>query len=199
MLRKDINFTTFDGQPAQKTVYFNLTKTELVKLMALENGTFIERIQNLNPQEQPQEVMDCFYTILERSYGVRNGDRFMKSPELFKEFEETAAFDAFFMELVTDANAGANFVNGLMPADLINQINSQMPTAAQAPVQQPNTSAFGQAAEPQSTQAPQPFIPQGPSVVESVQPAQVSQPDNIMTRAQFQAQQQAFNQQQNLQ
>jgi hypothetical protein len=52
------------------------------------------------------------------SYGKKSDDgrRFIKSPELSKEFTETEAFSELFMELAGDADAAAAFVNGIVPS-----------------------------------------------------------------------------------
>lgn len=45
----------------------------------------------------------------------------MKSPEISRSFAETEAYSVLFMELATDAKAAAEFVNGLLPADIREQ------------------------------------------------------------------------------
>ena len=45
----------------------------------------------------------------------------MKSPEISRAFAETEAYSVLFMELATDAKAAAEFVNGLLPADIREQ------------------------------------------------------------------------------
>ena len=46
-----------------------------------------------------------------------DGRRFIKSEELSKAFSETEAYSILYMELATDANAAAEFVNGIVPKD----------------------------------------------------------------------------------
>ena len=44
-----------------------------------------------------------------------DGKRFIKSEELSTAFSQTEAYSQLFMELATDADAAAKFVNGIIP------------------------------------------------------------------------------------
>jgi hypothetical protein len=47
-----------------------------------------------------------------------DGKRFIKNDQLREEFTQTAAYDALFMELATDEDAAANFIQGILPKDM---------------------------------------------------------------------------------
>ena len=61
--------------------------------------------------------MEAFTSIIRKAYGVKSpdGKRFIKSDELSDEFMQTEAYSDLFMTLITDAQAAADFVNGVMP------------------------------------------------------------------------------------
>ena len=61
--------------------------------------------------------MEVFKDIVLRSYGQKSpdGKRFIKSVELTESFSQTEAYSNLFMELATDADAAAAFVNGIIP------------------------------------------------------------------------------------
>ena len=52
-----------------------------------------------------------------KAYGQKSDDgrRFIKSKELSDSFAQTEAYSQLFMELATDADAAAKFVNGIVP------------------------------------------------------------------------------------
>ena len=50
-----------------------------------------------------------------------DGRKFMKSAELTEDFVQTEAFSELYMELATNAEAAAAFVNGIVPADMAKQ------------------------------------------------------------------------------
>lgn len=130
MLRKEIVFEDFDGEVQEEVHHFNLSKSDLSRLV-LEEMTFgeneddkpvdglSERIANVIKRRDGKELVRFFEWLIEVSYGVREGNKFIKSPELSQDFKHTAAYDALFMELVTDTDAIVDFVNGIMPKDIV--------------------------------------------------------------------------------
>lgn len=129
MLKKEVVYEDFDGETQTKVLHFNLTKAELSR-MIMDEMTFgeneddepvnglSERINNVIARRSGKELMEMFDWLIEKSYGVREGERFVKSEELFEEFTQTAAYDEFYMELLTDTDAMIEFVNGVMPKDV---------------------------------------------------------------------------------
>lgn len=150
MLKKTITYTDFNGIQQVEDHYFNLSKAEIVKMDLVERvregedsttGGFAERLQKIGRSGTGKEIIETFEEFLEAAYGRKSDDgrRFMKSPELFKEFRETGAYDALFMELMTDPNATAAFVNAVMP-----NMNQDSPNVAQqnsAPAPMPQVPA----------------------------------------------------------
>ena len=55
-----------------------------------------------------------------KAYGEKSADgkRFIKNDDIRDGFAQTEAYSELFMELATDANAAASFVNGIVPKDL---------------------------------------------------------------------------------
>lgn len=138
MLKKTIKYTDFNGAEVTEDFYFNLTKAEVAEMElsstklasdGTTSGGMQELIQEIVSSGSGQRIMDLFKEILGRSYGFKSedGKRFTKSPELFEEFTQTAAYSEFFMELITDADAAANFIKAVMPADLA--VESDKPSA----------------------------------------------------------------------
>ncbi len=67
-----------------------------------------------------KEIMAIFESIILSSYGRRSEDgiRFIKSPEISTEFNQTDAYEELLFELMTNADAGSKFINALIPDDL---------------------------------------------------------------------------------
>ena len=49
---------------------------------------------------------------------ARDGRRFIKSAELSEAFSQTEAYSNLYMELITNADAAAAFINGIVPEDV---------------------------------------------------------------------------------
>ena len=120
MLKKAITYVDFNGVEHTENFYFNLMKAELAEMELSTQGGFAGYLQRIVDSNDGKQIIDTFKEILFKAYGQKSADgrRFVKSEELSKEFEQTEAYSVLFMELVTNAEAGAAFVNGLMPAGL---------------------------------------------------------------------------------
>ena len=120
MLKKTIEFTDYNGVDRKEDHYFNLTKAELMEMELGTSGGFTNMVQQVIDNKDGPTIMRVFKDLILKSYGVKSPDgrRFIKSEEISKEFEQTEAYSNFFMELVTDSEASAAFVKGIIPGDI---------------------------------------------------------------------------------
>jgi hypothetical protein len=116
MLKKVVEFTDFNGEPASETLYFNLTEAEIIRLDANYPGGLKGVTTVLDPQNNPQQVLDLFEDVIRASYGEKSSDgrHFVKDPNAVQNFLHSAAYSALFMELIQDGESAAAFVNGIM-------------------------------------------------------------------------------------
>lgn len=131
MLKKAIKYTNFDGEEVTEEFYFNLTQAEIVELEVDIEGGLDGAIKHIQATQDGKEIIKLFKTILKKAYGKRSPDgrRFIKSPEGFSEFESSEPYSVLFMELVTQADAAANFINGIVPQNLVNENQTQLPVS----------------------------------------------------------------------
>lgn len=120
MLKKEISFVDYDGEKRTETHYFNLEKNELIKLEISSVGGLEESVKRIFQARNGKEIMDIFERIILVSYGEKDldGVHFNKSEEMSNRFKNSKAYDTLFMELVTDDNAAADFINGILPDDM---------------------------------------------------------------------------------
>lgn len=133
MLKKTITYTDFNGVERTEDFNFNLNKTELIALtMELPEGladnivtdgskTELESAALIMKALGSKGVTEFFKMLILKSYGVKSldGKRFEKSEQLSTEFSQTPAFDELYFSIITDADAAAEFVNGLIPESLL--------------------------------------------------------------------------------
>lgn len=121
MLKKTITFTDYNGTERTEDFYFNLKKSELMELQLGIDGGMTQYIQKLVSAQDMPKLMDLFKKIIKTAYGVKSDDgrRFIKSDEIFKEFEETEAYSELFMEISTDDKKAADFFNAIIPPELV--------------------------------------------------------------------------------
>lgn len=129
MLKKTIKYTDFNDVEQSQDCYFNLTKSELMKMEMRTNGGFASKIKAAVDNNDNETMLNIFEELILNSYGVKSedGSKFIKVDKdghrLADDFKQTAAYDALFAELASDADAAANFVNGVIPASLQQELN----------------------------------------------------------------------------
>ena len=117
MLKKTITYEDYNGTERTEDFYFNLNKAELVEMETAIDGGLAERINKITMTQSVPEIVKIFKELVLKAYGVKSDDgkRFIKSEELSSEFAQTEAYSNLFMELATDADKAAEFVNGILP------------------------------------------------------------------------------------
>lgn len=123
MIKKTITYSDFNGNERTEDFYFNLTKAEITKMELSTKGGLAEMIQRIVAAQDTPAIIEVFEDLIKRSYGVKtpDGRGFSKKAEDLESFMATEAYSQLFMELATDADAAAKFVNGVVPADMAKQ------------------------------------------------------------------------------
>ncbi len=120
MFKKTITYEDFNGNERTEDFYFNLTKAEVTKMELSINGGYSELIKKVMAEQDAPTIMKTFERFILDSYGEKSmdGREFNKSPEITAKFQATEAYSVLFMELCTDSEKAAEFVNGVIPKDL---------------------------------------------------------------------------------
>lgn len=128
MYSKKIKFTDFDGNQREETHYFNFTKAELVELQTSKLGGLDKALKRIIEAKNTPEIVATIKMVIAKAYGVKSDDgrRFIKSPEIFAEFEQTEAYSELFMLLSSNDEEAAKFFNGLIPKDLAEQVQKEV-------------------------------------------------------------------------
>lgn len=120
MLKKLINYVDYDGRERSENFYFYMSKAELMEMELGTVGGMQNLIQLIIDKQDIPKIMEAFKTIILKAYGEKSADgrRFVKSKELSEAFSQTEAYSNLYMELITDADAAAAFINGIVPEDV---------------------------------------------------------------------------------
>ena len=129
MIKKTITFNDYNGVERTEDFYFNLTKAEIMEMEMSTSGGMAEMIQRIGAAQDTPSIIKIFKDLVLAAYGQKSPDgrRFIKNDEIREEFVQTEAYSILFMELATDADAAAKFVNGIIPADIDRSALPQMP------------------------------------------------------------------------
>lgn len=134
MIKKTITYTDYNGTERTEDHFFHLTKAEIMEMEMSIDGGLAEMINRIVAAQKVPEIIKIFKDLILKSYGVKSpdGKRFMKDQKYIDEFTQTEAYSILFMELATDADKAAEFVNGIMPADIDkNEVMKHVPNYAQ--------------------------------------------------------------------
>lgn len=126
MLKKKITYTDYNGEERTEEFYFNLSKAELTEMELSADGGLETKINRIINSRDTKELISIFKDIILSSYGEKSDDgrRFIKSEEKKKAFAETEAYSNLFMELAFDADKASEFINGIIPTDMNDKIES---------------------------------------------------------------------------
>lgn len=128
MIKKTITYTDFNGTQRTEDFYFNLTKAELVRMEMGIKGGMTEMLNRMVAAQDEPALVEVFEELIRKSYGVKtpDGRGFVKRPEDFEAFASTEAYSELFMELISSAETSAEFFNGIIPANLAEQVEAEM-------------------------------------------------------------------------
>lgn len=155
MLKKEITYENpFTGALVTEEHYFHISKTDLLEMeMKEQEVTYVKdgetltgfraKVQKVADSQNGEEIMIELKDFIRRAYGKKDGDRFIKSPEIWNDFASTEAFSQLFFEICTNPIAAAEFVNGIIP-DNLDQIAKDIQAQAElekAKTEEPEPSA----------------------------------------------------------
>ena len=127
MLKKTIKYEDYNGVEREEDFYFNLTKAELMEMEMSTTGGLAEMIQSIVKANDAPAIIKVFKDLVLKAYGEKSADgkRFVKIDKdgtpLSLAFSQTEAYSILFMELAMNADAAADFVNGIVPKDMENK------------------------------------------------------------------------------
>ncbi|UVK63625.1 hypothetical protein SEA_DOXI13_36 [Streptomyces phage Doxi13] len=123
MYTKDITYVNLDGVTVTETHNFNLTKAEAVEMNFSKKGGVEEYARRIVEAESHGELIELFKDLILRTYGRREGQRFVKNKDYTDEFEQTGAYSELFIELATNAEEAIKFFRGVVPPDMQSRVD----------------------------------------------------------------------------
>lgn len=117
MLVKRINYVDYNGTERSENFYFNLSKSEITEMEIGTTGGMSAMLQKIVDEQDNKKIVEIFKDMILRSYGEKSADgrRFIKSAELSEAFSQTEAYSNLYMELASNSDAAAAFMNAIIP------------------------------------------------------------------------------------
>lgn len=120
MIKKTFTYTDFNGVERTDECWFHLSKAEIIEMEMSTVGGLTTMINKIVATQDAPSMFRIVKELVLKAYGEKSADgrRFVKSPELSEAFSQTEAYSQLIMEFMTDAEAAAKFINGIVPADV---------------------------------------------------------------------------------
>lgn len=131
MLKKTITYTDYNGVERIEDFYFNLSEAELMEMDMSTTGGLADMLNKIIAAKDIPSLVTFFKGLVLKAYGEKSldGKRFIKIDKdghhLSDDFAQTEAYSILFMELATNDEAAANFVNGIIPANIDKRISGK--------------------------------------------------------------------------
>lgn len=125
MISRKIKFVDYNGVEREMEYFFHLNQAETIVWMTTTGEYTLDKLLlRLSQERNGRRIMEIFEDLLHRSYGQKSldGIQFEKSETEWLKFKQSEGYSKLFIELVTDAKKAAEFVNGIIPADMAREV-----------------------------------------------------------------------------
>ncbi len=125
MYKTTVEYEDFNGEKKKRTLYFNLSQSELTELKYESNGALEDKIVEIVATKNRSEMMLLFTKLLKMAYGEKSedGEYFIKNEEVYNRFKYSNAYDAFLEKLVESDSELENFIKYVMPKKLSDKVD----------------------------------------------------------------------------
>ena len=120
MIKKTITYTDYNGLEREEDFYFNLSEAEIAQMELGTAGGYTEYLKKITSAKDVPSLSKLFKEIIMKAYGVKSEDgrRFIKNDQVRADSEHTEAFSKIYMAFITDDKKAAEFMNGILPANI---------------------------------------------------------------------------------
>lgn len=124
MVKKEITYTDFDGVERTETFYFNLSTAEITEMQLTYPGGLQGHLKRIIDAKDQPTIIRLTKDLLLMSVGDKSpdGKYFMKDETIRHRFECCPAYEKMFMMLALDDEKSSDFINALIPADLLQDV-----------------------------------------------------------------------------
>ena len=131
MYEKVITFVDYNDEERTEKFYFNFSRAETLEYELGVNGGLSKQLELVVATRDQPKIIAFFKDFVLKAYGEKSDDgrRFVKTPEITLGFSQTEAYSNLFLELSTNAESAAAFVNGVIPKTL----EDHLPPAKKGP------------------------------------------------------------------
>lgn len=126
MYKKTITYKDYNDEEVTEDLYFNLSKSEVMKSNFKEHGALENKLRRMVNEKNVQAIGELFADLIGMSYGEKSDDgkHFIKSESIRDRFEHSAAYDALYMALLESVDEAIAFIKGILPSELSKELDN---------------------------------------------------------------------------
>lgn len=126
MIKKTVTYKDYNNVERTETHYFHFNEAEILEMEMSVEGGFAERVQRIVDAKEQSALMGVIKNFVLDAYGVKSedGKRFIKNAEVRDAFVQSPAYSKIFMELITNDELAAEFVNGVVPESMKDRLKA---------------------------------------------------------------------------
>ncbi len=131
MYTKTITFKDLEDNDITRKFYFNISKPEIMNMQLKEKNGFDRKLKRIAEDMDGKGLMEAIDDFIMMSYGEKGDDgiSFIKKRNgvsLAENFKNTDAYNVLFEGFLTDPKSFIEFITGIMPKDLSEQMMSNI-------------------------------------------------------------------------
>ena len=136
MFKKTFTTTNLAGETVERTVYFDMTKMDLAKLINDQKLDFMNRLngfqQRIAAKEDVtvDEMTDLLNLLIKAGYRkvrhTEDGDFLVKDPEMAEVFVNSSIGEDFLYSLFDSPDELTSFFQSILPADVAKQAAAEI-------------------------------------------------------------------------
>lgn len=129
MLKREVTYVDFNDEEVRDTLYFNISKAELIELQASVEGGMGNFLQRISETRDNVQLVEQYKRLILMAYGEKSDDgkHFFKTDENKAKFAQSAAYQELFMQLAEDQDVAFNFFTAIFPKDVMQQVDQDKP------------------------------------------------------------------------
>lgn len=118
MFKYPVKYEDYDGKPQEKTLWFNLSKAELLRMEIKTKDGLEKHLKEVSESKDRARILETFEWIISVAYGEKSddGQMFVKNEKVLDAFKQSPAYDVFLIDLLTTEDAATAFVKGIVPS-----------------------------------------------------------------------------------
>lgn len=135
MIKYPIKYTNYNGVEVEEEYWFNLSQAELMEMELASETKLSDSLKDTINNATDAKVIHIFKDLILKSYGERtpDGKYFLKKDPVTGvpysvKFEQSEAYNAILMEILSDSDKANKFVTGIIPSKLADEAKKQMET-----------------------------------------------------------------------